>query len=211
MFKKYLMSFILAWLLIVLGCFGLLYTSSSDAKMAYQDLMNYNNQFKKERQQNHSTQQKRYQVSKQILYQKGEHRMQSRLAGESSDLIYSKKDGELVEHFKDLTCVMQEEFMKASNSEEKKLSSSPSKTDQQMIRQFKAKEAVYFYKSGQLEAKEVKVADYVLPGQLWPNSIDIAHPLIQGQAQTIQLSLFKEPNLKAQGFQAILHDWRDEW
>jgi hypothetical protein len=203
MFKKHLISLVFIWGILVSGCFWLLYTLSSEAQISYQRLMNdSNDQAKKEnrREKSHLTQQARHQVSKQILYKKGLYRMQSRLASDYSDLTYSRKEGELVENFKGLTCAMQEELITALDHE----------GNQQLIREFKAKEAIYSYKSGQLEGQEVEVAHYLLPEHLWPESFDSIQPLLQGRAKTIQLSLFEEPHMKAEGFQAIFHEWGSE-
>jgi hypothetical protein len=210
MFKKHLISLVLVWLLLVLGCIGVLYTSSSDAKIAYQSLMSYSDQVKKERLKENArpTQQARQQVSKQILYKKGEDRLQTRLTSAESDLVYSKKEGELVEQFRGLTCIIQDELIDVPKSEEKGVSA---EIAQQMIRQFRAKEAVYSYKSGKLEAKEVEVAHYLLPGSLCPASLEGHQPLVQGKAHGLQLSLFKEPTVQAQGFQAIFHNWGSDW
>lgn len=212
MFRKHLIGLIFLWIIFVLGCFWLLHSSCSDSKMAYQRLMNYSDQIKKERLQEEvcSTKQTRYQVSKQILYKNELHRLQSRLYSEYSDLTYSKVTGELVEHFKDLICVMQEKFIDDSSKEEKNVDVSSTIGFQQVIRQFKAQEAIYSYRSGQLEAGNVKVVDYLLPGHLWLDSFDAFQPSFEGRAHTIRLSLFKEPHLKAQGFQAIFRDWGEE-
>ncbi len=212
MFKKYLTGLIVLWIFIVLGCFWFL-SISSDATQDYQALMGDNERARKKRRQedSHTTQQIRYQVSKQILYKKDVHRLQSRLISESSKLIYSKQEREFVECFEGLTCAMQEKLIDAPNHKEDELFPFPiAEQPQQMIRQLKAKEAVYSYKSNQLEAKEVEIAHYLLPGHLWLNSFDSFHPLLQGRAHTIQLSLFEEAHVKAQGFQAIFHSWGEE-
>lgn len=211
MFKRYLAGWIFVWLLLVLGCIGMLYNFSSESKIAYQQLMNEGDQAGKGQEENGPAQQARHQVSKQILYQKGLQRMQVRLASDSSDLIYSKKEGKFVERFKSLTCTMQEKMIHASNVDESSQeTSTPAETTQQMVRQLKAGEALYSYKSGQLEAQEVEIAHFLLPGTQWPQSLDDAAPLFQGKAHTVELSLFKEPTLKAQGFQAIFHQWGND-
>lgn len=213
MFKRYLVSWIFVWLLLVCGCVGLLYTSSSDSKIAYQRLMNEDHQdsHASTQEKGGALQQARNNVSKQILYQKGSQRTEVRLASDSSDLIYSKKDGKFVERFNSMICTMQEKAIPAPDSKE---SNSPtpmvSDSTQQVIRQLKAKEAFYSYKSGRLEANEVEIAHFLLPGTLWPQSLDQVTPLLQGKAKSVDLSLFKEPTLKAQGFQAIFHHWEDE-
>lgn len=217
MFKKlgnrFLISLILLWLILVLVCFWFLYISS-DAAKEYQHLMEDSDRAKKKRlqEESHAAQQTRYQVSKQILYKKDLHRLQSRLISEFSELIYLKEEGKLVERFKGLTCAMQEKLMDASNLEEEgRFAVSSAEQTRQMMRQLKAKEAIYSYKSGLLEAEEVEIADYLLSGHVWPNAFHSFSPFLQGQAQTIQLSLFEETHVKVQGFQAIFHSWREEW
>lgn len=191
------MSLIFVWVLLVLISLWAFYTPSLEAQKNYQLLMYGENQLEKDSSQVDGlpTQQTRYQVSKQIFYKKDSQRMQSRLTSEYSDLFFeSKKNGaELVEHFKELTCTMQEELIENDLLPE------------QYFRCLKAKEATYSYKSGQLEAVEVEITRYLLPTHRWPSTIDSFSPLLQGQAQKIQLSFLKEPLLKAQGFQAIFH------
>lgn len=201
MFKKHFIKFVLIWFLLVLGCVGFLYTFSSNADRDYQDLVTYGDQVKKERLYDHlrSTQQMRHQVSKQILYKKGAERLQTRLNSAESNLIYSKKDGEVVEHFKNLACIMQEELMDSIQNEEEAV--------KQTIRQLNAQEAIYSYTKGVLEAKEVDISHYLLPGHLYPESLVDFHPMLQGKATELQLSLFQEQTMQAEGFQAIFHDW----
>lgn len=201
MFKNHFISFVLMWFILVLGGVGFLYTFSSNADMDYQLLVTYGDQIKKERLQDHlrSTQQARHRVSKQILYKRGEDRLQTRLNSAESRLVYSKKDGEIVEHFKDLACMMQEELIGSINNEKVEV--------QQTIRQLNAREAVYSYKNGILEANDVDVAHYLLPGHLCPDSLADSHPMIQGKAAELKLSLFQEPSMQAEGFQAVFYDW----
>lgn len=213
MFKRYLAGWIFVWLLLIAGCIGLLYTDSADSKIAYQQLMNEGDLASRESQEKEGpAQQSRQQVSKQILYQKGAHRMQVRLVSDSSDLIYSKKEGKFVERFKALTCTMQEKLIPIVPPLKESNPPAPLNNEsvQQVIRRLKAQEALYSYKSGQLEASEVEIAHYLLPGVLWPDSLDTVAPQLQGKAHFVDLSLFKEPTLKAQGFQAIFHHWGDE-
>jgi len=211
MFKKQVISTFLIWLLVVLGCFKLLYTSSSDVDIAYQRLMGYSAQIKQEQEQDNirSTRQTREQVSKQIFYKKGDERLQTVLRSVESFLDYSKQDGEFVEHFKGLTCIMQEKLVDLSDPPIEVVA--PIEVAEQMIRQLQAQEAIYSYTSGKLNAKEVEIAHYLFPGHECPHSLKGFHPILQGKALTLQLSLFQEPNMQAQGFQAIFHDWENNW
>jgi hypothetical protein len=218
MFKRQLISLTLLWLILVFGVFRLLHTFSPETQIAYQQLMNFSDGIEKEKleegKKSSPTQQTRYQVSKQIFYKKEAQRLQSRLASEHSELIFNPKgkEAELVEHFKGLTCAIQEKFMDASNDERMKNADlTDNLLPKQCIRYLKAQEAVYSYKTGQLDAEEVEVAHYLVPGLVWQLSLDPFSPLLLGHAQKLQLSMFKELTLKAQGFRATFFDWGEEW
>lgn len=216
MFKKHLISFVSLLVLFIFMYFWLFYSFSSDAQIAYQRLISFNDQFKLEqmKEDGRFTQQTREQVSKQIIYKKDLNRLQSRLASEHSELIFSSKGNhsELVEHFNGLICVMQEKLMDAPKHLNPEGSSSQNLLQpNQYIRCLKAHEALYSYKTGQLEAEAVEIEHYLVPGLLYPPTLDAYHPLFRGRAQRLQLSLFKEPTLKAQGFQAAFHDREGEW
>jgi hypothetical protein len=204
MFKKHLLSLTLVWLILVFVCFWKLNILSPEAQMAYQRLMNLSDDAKEEKLQGGAysfTHQTRDQVSKQILYKKDLHRLQSRLFSDHSELIFDPKgeSSELIEHFKELACAMQEKIEGSTTSQPK-----------QYIRYLKAQEAIYSYKTGQLEAEDVEIAHYLIPGLLWPLSFNSFPPLLKGRAQKFQLTIFKEMTIKAQGFQAIFYDWGDE-
>jgi hypothetical protein len=215
MFKRYLIGFVLCWLLAVFILLWGFLNFFPDAQVAYQRLMNFSDEVAKEqlKEEARLTQQTREQVSKQILYKKDLHRLQSRLVSQSSELIFAKKEqgGELVEHFKEVYCVMQEKFIDSENESDPMSLSQNGLQLNQYVRSLKAQDAIYAYKTGQLVAEEVEVAHYVIPGLLWPFSLEAFHPLIQGQAQKLQISMFKEPHLKAVDFKAIFHEWGDEW
>jgi hypothetical protein len=215
MFKRHLISAVLLWILLVSACFWIFHTSSPNAQIAYQRLVNFSKQVEKEqiKEEARLTQQTRDHVSKQILYNKDMYRLQSRLASECSELFFDPKGKgvELVEHFKGLACAMQEELIGSKDENNQNSTFSDSLQPKQYMRYLKAREAIYSYKTGQLEAEDVKVAHYLLPGFDLPKTWETFHPLFQGQAQKLQLSLFKETNVRAQGFQATFHEWGDEW
>jgi hypothetical protein len=215
MFKRQLIGLTLLWLISVFVCFWIFHTFSPNAQIAYQRLMNVSDDDNTDQihEKASLTQQTRFQVSKQILYKKDEHRLQSRLMSEHSELSFDPKGErkELVERFKSLVGVMQEKLMDTSKNEERKDSSLQSSLEsKQYIRCLKANEAVYSYKTGLLEAGDVEVVHYLIPGLLWPLSLEPFSPLLKGRAQKLQLSLFQEMTFKAQGFQASFYDWRNE-
>lgn len=201
MFKRYLIGLLSSWGVGICVCVWLLNLFSPQAYETYQHLMSLNAQNKKEKgeKERRFVKQTRDQVSKQIFYKKDAQRLQSRLMSESSVLIWDTKGegAELVEHFNKLSCAMQDKLIDDHS--------------QQTIRYVKAQEALYSYKTGQLEAKHVEIAHYLISETLWPVSFDSFQPFFQGQAQKLQLSLLKEPNLKAEGFQAVLNYEDTEW
>lgn len=211
MFKKQLTIFILTWLTLLLSCMTFLYYDWANAEVAYGSLMKDNSQMKKERSEDQeaSSQQTRRQVSKQVIYTKGKDRLKIYLTGDESELIYLKKERELVERLKGVNCIIQDELIPLVIGDREETVSK--ETAKQMIRQLKAQEALYSYQKGKLEAKEMEIAHYLLPGFECPRSLEGIHPLFQGKAYRSQLSLFKEPSMQAQGFQAIFHDWENSW
>jgi hypothetical protein len=216
MFKRHVITLTFLWLLVAFACFWILHAFSPDAQLAYQRLMNFSDQVKKEqsKEQASPTQQIRHQVSKQIFYNKEGQRLQSRLVGDYSELTLNLKGEEpqLVERFRGLACALQEKLIDAPKHEgQGDTSSQEPSQPQQYLRCFKAQEADYSYKTGRLEAEEVEVAHYLIPGFHWPESFDAFQPLLQGRAEKLQLSMFKERTFKAEGFQATFHDWGSEW
>lgn len=196
MFRRQLACFVLLWLFFVLASFAIVHKAMPNAILAYENLMvmcdkGERSAAKEEMQPLH---QKRFGVSKQFLYTKDHQRLQSRISSMESELIFDPQGAErdVVEHFTQLTCALQEK----SNHEHA-----------QHIRCLNAGEAVYLYKSGQLEANDVAVAEYLIAGEQWPNRLESFSPFIQGNAQNVHLSLFKEPSFKAHGFEATLFDW----
>lgn len=114
MFKKEAILSVLLWMITVCVCFGLILKYSPGAEETYHQLIDH----KKENINEHSlpSEQKRYEVTKQILYTKGGKRLQSRLASEKSDLIFNHKDGkrEIVENFTGLKGSFENSKLKAT-------------------------------------------------------------------------------------------------
>ena len=216
MFRRQLLTLTLLWIVLVMVCVWNFRSFSPEGQLAYQRLLHFSDEANMEHQQEeaHHTHQTRFKVSKQILYKKDLQRLQSRLASESSEVIFDPKGkkSEVVEHFKELTCAMQEKLIDGSNQKEEKDSSNQNDLQpKQYIRCLNAHDAIYSYQTGKLEAEEVDVAHYLIPGSLWPLSLDSFQPLLKGHAQKLQLSIFNELTLKAQGFRATFYEWGDEW
>lgn len=110
MFKRSLITWSSICLLFIAGFFLYLYVSASESKITYQLLVNEHALAKKNRAKEEicPMQQRRQNVTKQILYTHGSDRLQARLASEISDLSYSKQTGEFSEKMSIVTCLMQE-------------------------------------------------------------------------------------------------------
>ncbi len=215
MFRKQLISMILAWLLAFSACLWFFRSSSVDAEKEYQRLISLGDQAKEERKREEqgNTQQSRYQVAKQILYKKDGLRMESRLSSDQSELVFNSAGGkgEFIEHFKGLFCTMQEQLIDQSKNRNKlEKGFADHGHPKQYVRCMNAREAVYSYKSGLLEADHVQVSHYLIDGHKLPLNIDAQSSLMKGQATKMRLSLIKEPSMKAEDFQATLFDWGDD-
>ena len=207
MYKKQLITFAFIWILIVSGSCALLYFSLNDSEKRYQELIRLTDHDKSASSVLNEgvTGQKREFVSKQILYKKGEERLQAYLKSDLSDLIYSKNSGELVEYFKGLNCIMQDALIETHNGKENGLF--PNNEVQQKVRQLKACDALYSYKTGKVEAKEAEIFHFFLPGNQCPHLLNPDGASFQGKATHLQFLLMKEPCLEGQGFEAVFHDW----
>ena len=215
MFRKQLISMIFVWLLAFCACLWIFHSSSEEAEIEYQRLISLSDQAKEERKREAkgNTQQTRYQVAKQILYKKEGLRMESRLSSDQSELVFNHVEGkgEFFEHFKGLVCTMQEQLIdKSKNQDKLETAFSENFHPRQYIRCMNAREAVYSYKSGLLEADHVQVSHYLIDGHKFPIEIDGQAPLMKGEAAKVRLSLLKETSLKAEDFQATLYEWGDD-
>lgn len=230
MFKGYVISLTVLWLMLVAVSAWILFLPSPKDFDDYQRLMEYSQATTSSLQMLHSTaenvrsasnndqaqafsqlaQQTRQGVSKQILYKSERHRLQSRLHSESSELLYGNKElgGELVEHFKNVECILQEKLVDDGIGTD---ASEATGIGEQYLRRIVAERAVYSYKTGLLEAYGVELAGYRLPGREWPISISSNPPLFQGKARNIEVLLFQDTSLKAKGFQGTFHRWGSGW
>jgi hypothetical protein len=207
-----------AIVLLLIAAFGsawFVFFTSSQAEAKYSHLMSVSDQHKKKRsvKPDGETRQTRTHVSKQIIFNRGSSRGQTRLASEKSQLVlHNRGDGvELIEYFQDISCLQQERLFLAENenSSDKGATSNCSQSEQ-LVRQLFAKDAIYSYRTGQLEAKEVEFTRFLCPGHAWPGVDDLHSPLMRGIASTIAIKLSEEPTFKAEGFHAIFDDWWNE-
>lgn len=147
-----------------------------------------------------SVQQKREQVSKQVLYTQNHQRLQTRLRSAASELVFHQNGSvrDFQEHFDQLNCEMQEKIYERAGQKE------------QLVRSLRAEKGVYSYQTGKLEAGEVALSRLIVMGDQWPIVTEQTPLLFKGTAAKIQFSLFKELSFKAQGLQASFFNWGEE-
>lgn len=169
----------------------------------YQKLMSYSDAAKQVPQNHSLAKQKRLSVQKQFIFNQDEHRLQWRIGSAASEISLEQKGKsvEFVERLENMSCMMQEKKMMSL------LDSSIHPRFYQLVRCIEAKEALYSYKHKQLEAEQVTLVRYRLPGHHWVESLESYPPFMRGEAQAIQLIFSPRPLFKAQGFQAAFEDW----
>ena len=218
MFRKRIASLVFLWALLVSGCVWFFHKPGVKDYHSYQRLMEYSDRSTKrpdKESKPFATQQQRYHVTKQFFFVKDNERLQWRLKSESSELKFGQQENavELIEYFKDVSCLCQEKLVFCSNNgkvisdEQGALVNTPCKP-KQLMRCLNAKQAVYHYKTEQLIADDVQLARYMLPGHQWIDKVHSFPPIMTGQAKRVQLSFSqKDRSFKAQGLQAAFQDW----
>lgn len=197
MFKgKIYVCGIVCCLLMLLSFWALRPTTATQE--AYELLMNSSQQTAlKQPSTQHLAQQKRFNVSKHILLKKKDQRLHARLCSATAELVLDQKEGktEMIEYFKDMRCLMQEDLLITGE------------TPTQMIRSIEADEGVYFYKTEELVAERVNLSRYLGEGHQLPQTISFLKLLMHGRAKHLKFSLVKGAySFKAEGLQAIIQE-----
>lgn len=104
MFNKQVAVTLLLWIALVAVCGLFFYRSTPEAALRYQAIIHGIEGKESEPQM---AQQARKNITKQILYTQGGKRLQSNLAGVSSDLAFSKKSGEFTESIQGVNCSLE--------------------------------------------------------------------------------------------------------
>lgn len=200
MFKKQFLFYFSLWLLLAFSFTKVLKFSNPSAKQEYLQLME-DSSAGKEKKSNYKAQQNRFNISKHIFFTKENERLQMYLKSPRSDLYFEQENGktELVEHFKDVFCLIQEEFLDSNEVLD---------GSQQIIRQIEAVTASYHYQSENFLAEQVKLFRYISKGNTLKKPFVILTPLMSGEAKSLQLSL-SSPNksFKAQELKAVIQNW----
>jgi hypothetical protein len=214
MFKKTLFSLLFLFLFLILGLTQLFYGSTAKGIEAYQHLLTFTDQEKRENEikEFRQTKQKRSNVSKQILYTKDGQRLQSRLTSDHSELVLDQKENrtELIESFENVIFTMQEKLFTEKDLDESERNREAFSSSHQLVRHLVAQKATYFYKNGQLEAKDVELSRYQLPEHHWIELLSAGRPLFKGHAESIQLSILHSPSFRAHQLKATFNDWGND-
>lgn len=145
--------------------------------------------------------QKHHNVHKEIWYNKknGEknQRLQLVLRGKDADLILEHDNAktEVVEHMKNVHCLMQEELFEIQGK------------PMQLIRYIEADNATYSYDTNCLKATEVTILRFQVPGHTLIQSTAGLKPIMKGKAKEVEFSMGSEDlNFKAHQMKATWYD-----
>jgi hypothetical protein len=209
MFKNKIRTALVLWIgifLLLLAVFGRF--TNRDAEV-YRVLTNHAGSLQ-ETSENKQVKQNRSNVTKHFLKTKDGERIQFYLRGSSSDVVYDQKENkaEVTEHFKDVTCLMQEEPAHKTSDELQNLPEEAFFTGikpepVQTVRQIDAETAVYRYHSEDLFADRVKIARYLAPGNELHSELQASLPLMTGTASQVECDFSGEAKpFKARQLQA---------
>lgn len=129
--------------------------------------------------------QERLETEKALLLSQGNERRYAELHSNSSILLYTEGQG-FTEQMRGITLLYQEELF----------------PEGQQLLSLKAEEALYDEAAQKLEAEQVEITRYRLPGHQMPNSIS-QEPFFKGKADRVSVTLTDEgPVLNADGLKA---------
>lgn len=129
--------------------------------------------------------QERMETEKALLLSQGNERRYAQLHSSSSVLLYSEGQG-FTEKMRGITLIYQEELF----------------PDGQQVLSLKAEEALYDENAQKLEAENVEIARYRIPGHQMPSKIT-QEPFFRGKADRVSVSLTQEgPIVNADGLKA---------
>lgn len=154
--------------------------------------------------------QRRKGVQKNFWQVKENFHLVSQVNCEESDLVIEQKEGAqvIVEYMKGVLCLIQEELFYLDPSGNKIFDakgSEPLGKVQQTIRVIRAGRAKYHYSSEILEAEDVNMSLYTIPGRELPHSFNGFIPSMEGRAETLNLAIIeKELRFKADNFKGTL-------
>lgn len=209
-----------------------LFTASAEDHAAYQALVTAANPTNlKGQPAPYVATQKRKQVQKDIIFSQGDERLQLRLISAESDIIldHQAEKTELIEKMRDVTCLMQQELYYLLPDGREALIQPNGKLlvrdgdpqdpsvwierDQagikpmQQLHNIEAREAVYHYKSEMLQADNVHIARYIVPGHQIVSSVRDYKPYATAKANNVEFSIAgKEINFKATRMKATFNN-----
>lgn len=221
--------------LMLLFAFFVKHTSEEDI-LDYQALMKFSGEDKNViPETSYTLNQSRQRVRKDIVFVEGGDRKKLRLTSAKADVIVDKVNRNTMvdEKLMDVCCWMQEEvYYKLQDGREAKRQpdgklllrkSKPEEAEEwidetmvqaepwQKLRFMQADVAYYSYSSEILDAEQVRILRYQLPGHELPDSIEGLIPMLDGVADAVSFSLGgKELNFKATKFKATVNSMDDQ-
>lgn len=225
-------------LVFLLGCLAFLFWKiaiiNPQDEQEYQRLIADSESTKTNLAQNSSqARQERRAVQKDFLFNKDNKRLQMNLKADESDLVLDQQDfhARLIEHMKNVKCVMQEElfyqtvegqdveklpdgrlFIRALNPEDPASyldPSTPNLKPVQIVKKIEADQAEYHYKGDRFVAEKVKIARYLLAGHQLSDIDWQAKLLMNGTAGKVEFALQgekKDFNFKAYQLKATFYE-----
>lgn len=206
----------IGFLFLLIFCFWSFSTFTKQDQRSYRRLMERSELEQVVSQLDYKTHQQRFNIHKHFLLVEGTDRLHFRLRSTSSDFVFHQEGhkSEIVEHFKEMKCLMQESlsYFSQEGKEQEKFPHLAHHVDSELIpkqclRYIEADTADYYYGTKQLIAEQVLLSRYLAPGHRLATSIEKINPFMTGRAKTIRLSLSnKDRSFKAQGFQGTFQD-----
>ena len=125
---------------------------------------------------------RRFEVHKDLYRSQEGERLHSRISCETSRLQTTP----LIEHMEKVTAILQYKF----------------DGDSQEIRTFASPQGIYDYNTQTFQSDFIHFSFYREPGHLFPSSIHLTHPFLEGAAEQVTLLIEDKPDFKAEKFQA---------
>jgi hypothetical protein len=197
--------------LIILGGIIFIRCFLQDDPSGYKELMERANPaISMETNQAYRASQQRKGVQKEFWRIKGDQRLVALLNCSEAELVYEKEEEKQViaEHMKDVRCLIQEELFYLDLKGER-VAVIPADGEgyllQQTVRFVEAAAAKYHYSSETLEAYNVTMELYTLPGHDLPRSIAGFKPSMRGKADVVNINIIEKGlNFKADQFKGTL-------
>lgn len=188
--------------------------------LAYQELASHSNLSINSKENPYSAKQERYKIVKEF-YLEGDRKEKRlvRLKSKTSSLFYEQKAGgkEIVEKMSDVLCVMQEDAYALLSDGRKAYKQAngqflvqneicePPFNLRQDIQRIRCSHAIYHYQTQVLDAENVIVERYSLPGEYLPNDFEQLEPFFLSTAKNAVFSFKNGITFNAQNLEAAFY------